>query len=266
MGSQPTADTSSSSAGTGVVMLPANIDFDMKADANELWYNGTRLRRFSGQLLLKNAELKIPKAGFEVAGAQVNMQGSYQPKASNNALFTAHLKADSFDVKRAYNEVPLFAEMASSAKYAEGLVSVDYQLAGRLNDQMEAVMPSIKGRGQLTLENVKLKGFKVLGAVSKATGRDSINNPNLKAVVIKSSIANNVMTIERTRMKVFGFRPRFEGQVSLDGRLNLRFRLGLPPFGIIGIPMTITGTSEAPRVRMRRGSAADELEEEPDEE
>jgi AsmA protein len=75
-----------------------------------------------------------------------------------------------------------------------------------------------------------------------------------------------VITIERTKMKVFGFRPRFEGQLSLDGRLNPRFRLGLPPFGIIGVPMTNTGTSEAPRVRLRRGKATDELEKETDEE
>ena len=32
-------------------------------------------------------------------------------------------------------------------------------------------------------------------------------------------------------MRVFGFRPRIEGQASLDGKLNLRFRLGLPPLG-----------------------------------
>jgi AsmA protein len=118
----------------------------------------------------------------------------------------------------------------------------------------------------LTLEDVQLKGMKLFGAVSKATGKDSVNNPNLKAVVVKSSIANNIITIERTKMKIFGFRPRIEGQTSLDGKLNLRFRLGLPPFGLIGIPMTITGTSDHPIVKMSKGKEADELEEEIDEE
>jgi len=42
--------------------------------------------------------------------------------------------------------------------------------------------------------------------------------------------------------------------------------LGLPPFGIIGIPMTITGTNDKPVVKLRRGKEADELEEELDEE
>jgi AsmA protein len=69
------------------------------------------------------------------------------------------------------------------------------------------------------------------------------------------------MTIERTKMRMAGFRPRFEGQVSLDGKLNLQFRLGLPPFGIFGIPMTITGTQENPKIKMGKAKKEDELKE-----
>lgn len=60
------------------------------------------------------------------------------------------------------------------------------------------------------------------------------------------------MTIERTKMKIAGFRPRFEGEISLDGRLNLKGRLGLPPFGLIGIPLSVTGTQEKPVVKLKR--------------
>ena len=95
-------------------------------------------------------------------------------------------------------------------------------------------------------------GFKMMNAVSKATKRDSLTNPDLSDVQIKSTIKNNIITIEQTKMKVAGFRPRFEGQVSLDGRLNLSGRLGLPPFGIFGIPLSITGTQEKPIVKLKR--------------
>ena len=62
-------------------------------------------------------------------------------------------------------------------------------------------------------------------------------------------------------MKVFGFRPRFEGQVSFDGKINLTGRLGLPPFGIIGIPFTAVGTQENPKIKMRHAKDSDKLEE-----
>ena len=89
-----------------------------------------------------------------------------------------------------------------------------------------------------------MKGFKLFNAVSKKTKHQSITDPDLTKVDIKTKIANNIITIERTKMRVAGFRPRLEGQVSFDGKMNLKFRLGLPPFGIFGIPMVITGTQK----------------------
>jgi AsmA protein len=62
-------------------------------------------------------------------------------------------------------------------------------------------------------------------------------------------------------MKIAGFRPRFEGQVSFDGKLNLKGRIGLPPLGIIGIPFSVTGTQDNPKVRLRKGKETDQLPE-----
>jgi AsmA protein len=61
-------------------------------------------------------------------------------------------------------------------------------------------------------------------------------------------------------LRYAGFRPKFEGQVSLDGRLNLKARIGLPPFGIFGIPLSVTGTQDNPIIRYRRGRKSDELQ------
>ena len=256
-GVNPTPITAPAS---GVVQLPANMDLSLEASAKEILYGQTKLQDFKGRLTLQKGKLQLQETQAGIAGATLRMEGNYTPASLRKAGFELALKADSFDVKRAYNEIPLFREMASAAAKAKGLVSVDYQLQGRLNDRMEPVYPSIKGKGVLTLEQVQFSGLKLFGAVSKATGKDSINNPNLKAVVMHSSIANNLITIERTKMKVAGFRPRIEGQTSLDGRLNLRFRLGLPPLGIVGIPMTITGSASNPIVKIRKGKEADELE------
>jgi AsmA protein len=41
--------------------------------------------------------------------------------------------------------------------------------------------------------------------------------------------------------------------------MNIKMRLGLPPFGIFGIPLTVTGTKDNPKVKM--GSEAKDIEE-----
>ena len=152
--------------------------------------------------------------------------------------------------------------MATSAGSASGIVGLDYHVGGRLDENMHIVYSSLKGEGVLSLKKVKVKGFKMLNVVGNTTGRKDIKDPSLSEVDIRSSIANNIITIERTKLRIAGFRPRFEGQVSFDGRLNMKGRVGLPPFGILGIPFNVTGTQKNPVVRLKRGSAKDSLDRE----
>lgn len=259
--------TSKQNSSTGVVLVPQNLDIQINASADKVDYNGLLLTDVKGGMHINNGMLALQQAGFVIAGAPVVMDATYASVSPVNANFTYHITAKDFNIQRAYKEIQLLRDMATSAKSIQGTVSLDYTLSGRLDEHMYPVYPSLKGGGTLSLIDVKVKGFKLLSAVGKATKRDSVGgNANLKKIDIKTTIANNLITIQRTKLKLFGFRPRFEGQVSFNGRLNLKGRLGLPPFGIFGIPLSITGTQENPRVRLRRGKAADNLEETPDQE
>jgi AsmA protein len=51
-----------------------------------------------------------------------------------------------------------------------------------------------------------------------------------------------------------------EGQSSFDNKINFKIRIGLPPLGIIGIPMRITGNGDNPQIKLGK-SDKDELTE-----
>ena len=244
---------------TGVVMLPDNLNLALNADIKEVLFSGTKIQGINGGIRLDKSAVTLTNTTLALAGAKFALDASYKPLSQQKATFTMNVTGDSFDVQRAYKEIPMFREMMSTAESIYGKISLKYSVNGDLDSEMSPLYPSIKGGGYIKLEDVKVKGLKVLGEISKATGRDSINNPQLKGVIIKSHIKNNIITIERTKMKVMGFRPRFEGQTSFDGKLNIRFRLGLPPLGIIGIPVTVTGTLDNPQIHLRRGRNGDIL-------
>ena len=235
---------------SGVVLLPMNLDVQVLGQANDIFYNKMNIKHFNGDLQLKNGTLLLSNTRFDLAGLKVDMKGNYHPLNPRRATFDYAVKADSFDIQRAYKEIPMFRDMVSSAKNAYGLVSLDYKLSGLLDGNMQPIMPSIVGEGTLTLDQIKFRGFKLLNGISQSTSKEKLKDGEVKKVAIKSHIKDNVMTIERTKMKMMGFRPRFEGQIRLDGHMNLGFRLGLPPFGIFGIPMRITGTADNFNLKM----------------
>ncbi|WP_025124974.1 AsmA family protein [Myroides odoratimimus] len=251
--------TTANTSNAGVIQVPKDINIAFNAVADKIKYTEYNIENFTGNLVVSKGGIDLKDTKFNLIGTNVAMNGTYEPTGYRSALFSYHLKASEFDIQRAYKEITLFREMVTMAKDAYGTVSLDYSLKGKLNSSMFPVMKSIEGQGTLSLANISFKGFKLLGAIADKTDAKSLEKGTLSDVSIKSSIKDNVMTIERTKMKMAGFRPRFEGQVSLDGDLNIGFRLGLPPLGIIGIPMRITGNAEDFKIKLGRYKASEVL-------
>lgn len=258
--------TSSAPAGqSGVVIIPQGITVGFNAHVKKVQYNGIDLNDFSGGMSIDSGRLLLDTTRFTLIGAPVEMNASYQSFSPQRAMFDYRIKAKDFDVQRAYREVKIFHDMATSASKAQGIISLDYQLAGKLDGNMRPLYPSLKGGGTLSISKVKIKGLKLFSAVSQETNKD-VTDPDLSKVDFKTSINNNIITLARTRMKISAFRLRMEGQASFDGRLNMQVRVGLPPFGLIGIPVKVTGTQENPKVKAGRSKKSDQLEETEDKE
>ncbi|MXO03687.1 AsmA-like C-terminal region-containing protein [Flavobacterium sp. HBTb2-11-1] len=256
---KPKTETKTENTQTGVIVIPTNLNLNFTANAQKVNFDKLNLQNAVGNLSMNKGKLTMQNTGFDLIGCKVSMNANYQAVTTKKANFDYAIKATDFDIKRAYNEIEVFRKMASAAEKAQGIVSLDYQLKGRVNANMDPVYPSLVGGGTLSVKDVKVRGLKMFNAVSKQTNSESMKNPDLSKVDIKTTVKNNIITVDRFKFKFAGFRPRIEGTTSLDGKLNLKMRLGLPPFGIFGIPLTVTGTQDNPKVKV--GKKTEDLEE-----
>ncbi|MBW1654590.1 AsmA family protein [Flavobacterium quisquiliarum] len=227
-----------------VIRIPRTADLKIAAKVNDLEFDTYKINDFVGNLVVNERKVQVTQAAFNMAGTKIEMTGDYKAQHRLLAKYNANFKASNFDIQRAYKEIPIFAELVSMAKDAYGLVSVDYQLGGSIDRNMDIDFKAIDGEGTLTLEDIKFKNFKLLNHVAKKADAADLEKASFNKIAIHSTIKNNVMTITPTTMKMAGFRGKLEGQVTMDGKINVGFRLGLPPMGLINIPMKITGTAE----------------------
>lgn len=254
-GAAQTKDSAArTSAESGVLVVPANLDLSITAHAGKVSFKGIDISDAKGELGLSNGVLSIKNTGFNLLGSVTSMDAVYSNTGINRASFDMKIDARDFDVKKAYDSIRLFRDMATVAGKSQGIVSLNYSVKGKLDGNMQPLYPSLEGGGVLSVKSVKIKGFKLFTAVSSKTGKDSVANPDVSKVEIKSRIKNNIISFERFKIKMAGFRLRMEGQASFDGHLKMKMRLGLPPLGIIGIPMNVTGTQENPKIKLGRGN------------
>ncbi|KAF2510546.1 AsmA family protein [Flavobacterium foetidum] len=227
-----------------VIRIPKTADLKITAKVHDLRFDTYKITDFVGNLIVNDRKVQITEAGFNMAGTKIEMTGDYKAQNRLLAKYNANFKASNFDIQRAYAEIPIFAELVSMAKDAYGVVSVDYKLGGSIDQNMNIDFKSIDGEGTLTLEDIKFKNFKLLNHVAKKADAADLEKASFNKIAIHSTIKNNVMTITPTTMKMASFRGKLEGQVTMDGKINVGFRLGLPPMGLINIPMKITGTAD----------------------
>lgn len=263
MSTTAAADTTAPDT-TGVVVVPGNLGLTFTARAARIDYDGLRIDSFAGQMVIDSSQLRLRQTSFRMVGTRVSMDALYRHSGNRTAFFDFALLASDFDVRRAYKEVKFFHDMAPAAASAKGIVSVNYRLKGRLDQHMSPVYPSLEGGGVLSVRNVQFKGFKLLNNASRESGREGLKDPDVKNVDLKTTIKNNIIYLEKVKIKMAGFRLKVEGQSDFDHHLKFKMRLGLPPLGIIGIPMTVSGTSDNPRVKVGK-EESDPLEEKEDE-
>ena len=126
----------------GVIMVPANFDLTFSANATKVLFNGLELVDLGGTIKVNKTKLSMNNAHFTVADAKVTMDANYQSESLIKANFDYAIQAKEFDVKKAYNQIKMFRDMASAAKSAQGIVSLDYKIAGKLNADMMPIYPS----------------------------------------------------------------------------------------------------------------------------
>ncbi|RPE00802.1 hypothetical protein EGM88_00175 [Aureibaculum marinum] len=229
---------------TGVMQTPKNVDIATKIEIDTLKYNRLIITKLRGNLGLKEQGLFLKNGSLQMVDGFSKLEGFYQPTSLEKALFSIDLKANELNLKKGYNSIDLFKQLAPAAEKASGIVSVDYKLAGILNKNMLPVFPDLKGKGTLKVHSVQFDGYKLMGKISEKSGFNALHDPKISEITIKSSVKNNVLTIDRFKFKIRPFNLRAEGQTTLDGELSIKMRIGLPPLGIIGIPVVVKGNSE----------------------
>lgn len=235
---------------SGVVMVPKNLNVSLTANADKVEYNGLVLNKLSGKVGVKKEGFYLENTTFNIIDCILGIDAAYKDESPTAARFDAHFTAKDFSVQRAYKEIPMFHDMVTVAEKAEGIISVDYKIKGDLNGNMGPIYESLEGNGTINLRDVKVKGLKLFEGVSSQTGQKGLDDPKMEGIEIKSNIDNNLIHIEPFTFSVASFKPTIKGTTSFDGLLDLRMRLGLPPGGIIGFPIVITGTHQDPKIKI----------------
>jgi AsmA protein len=234
---------------SGVVIVPKNLNVSLAVNAKRVRFKGLNIDQLKGNASLRSGQIYLENTLFDMAGSRINIDARYQDETPLTSNFDVAFKVKDFNVQRAYKEIDMVRELATSAKDVNGIVSLDYKLKGDFDQNMAPIYPSLEGGGVINLRDVQVKSLKMLSVIGDNVGADAFNNPDMKGVNIVTNIKNNLIHIDEFKFKVSVLRPSISGTASLNGLLDVLVKVGLPPAGWISVPVVVTGTSDKPKIK-----------------
>jgi AsmA protein len=232
------------------VFLPKNIDFTFDTRITNLLYKNLSVDDLRGEIQMKDGILMIKETEFETLDANFNLTGTYDTRDGGHPAFDVSLKITDLDISKAHDALITVQAVAPAAEHTYGLFSMDYKLKGELLPNMYPLFESVTGGGTIRIREGRINGMKLFHHISGITKKDELLNPDLKDIVMETTVESGIFYVKPFSMKLGGFETDIEGKHELSGSMSYVLRIALPPFDLVKIPVHISGTYDNPKIHL----------------
>lgn len=230
------ADASKASPDTAamaVAEIPGNIDFSMNAVFAKLIYDNLEISNVKGKLVMANNELILKDVMMNLLEGTMMMNGKYGTKNLKSPDVDFAMDIKGFDIPATYKYFNTVQKMAGIAKYATGKFNCNMTFAGKLDEQMNPVLPTLNGSGRLQTQNVLLGNYEPMNKVADAIKMEKYKKMDLKNVNISFKFKDGGVDVDPFEIKQGDNKLTVSGRSNFDKTIkyNLEFDIARAEFG-----------------------------------
>lgn len=245
-----TAKTVANAKQAEVLVIPGNIGFTIDSDIKMVKFGQIDIANLNGEIKIQDGVLTLNETGFNALNSKFVMSGDYNTKNNKHPMFDLDVDIDKLDFNKAYQT---FVDPKSTCP-ASGNFSTKYAIKGELTPDFSPIYSTLSGSGKIVIDSVSVKGMKMMNNLHKVSKKDEFKDPKLNDVTIDSEIKKGRFIMYPFTFKVSKFLTEVEGEQGIvDESLNYSIKLSVPPFNKLKIPVSITGTSDKPVIKMGKG-------------
>ena len=213
---------------TGVVEVPANLDFVLNSSAKEVIYDNLNLQNLKGSVILKDKTAKLQNLVFNTLGAKFVTNGTYNTQSIQHPKFTFGLDIKDLEFKNAYQAFATLQKIAPISKFLEGKFSTNFNFAGELGQDMMPMMGTLTGKGVIEVVRAAVKNLKVLNKISETTQFSDIQNFIVENKDVAAEILNGNLVIKPFDVNVKDMKMTIGGMNNLGGGIDYGVALDVP--------------------------------------
>jgi AsmA-like C-terminal region/AsmA family len=221
-------ETTSDTTSTGIIPIPGNIDFVLKAVVNRANLMDYKITNASGDVVIKNAAADLSGFRFTMLGGQFVVNGKYDTKDLNHPKYDFGLKVENLSMRQAANSSSLVQSYAPIAGFVNGNFNLDFKIGGELYQNMMPNLATVNGGGLVKIVQASLKESKILSGITSATKLADANEVTLKDVMLTTSIKSGRLSVKPFDAKFGDYKTTIAGSTGLDGSIDYKLKMDVP--------------------------------------
>ena len=233
-----------------VLVIPVNLGFTIDSDIKMVKFGDMDIANLDGEIKIQNGILTLNETGFNTLDSKFILSGDYNTRDNKHPMFDVNVNIDKLDFNKAYRT---FVDPKGTCP-ASGNFSTKYSIKGELTPDFSPIYSTLSGSGKIVIDNVSVKGMKLMNHIKNVSKKEEFNDPQLADVTIDTEIKKGRFLIYPFTFKVSKFLTEVEGSQGMeDETIDYEIKLSVPPFNKLKIPVSIKGTSDKPIIKMGKG-------------
>jgi len=225
---QPAAETPAPGA-SQVFVVPANLSITLNAKAGQVTYDKLVLTDVKGTLAIRNETVYLQGVSGKGLDGTMQIDGYYSTKQDKrNPDIQLSYKLQGLDIQKTFAAFNTVEKLMPAAKYMAGKMSSQLTVKGKLDQQMNPVLNSLNGKGDLLLIDGVLSKFEPVEQLAAKLNIKQLQKISLKDIKNYFTIENGRVNVEPFRFKTQGISFEAGGSHGFDQTLKYALNLSMP--------------------------------------
>lgn len=209
------------------------MDLQFTSTIKDLKYEQYELKDVETDLSIADNKIRLNPLQAKLLGGEVRMSGLLDVIDKKSPFFNFDFKISKFDIPTTYQTVQLFQVAAPVAKNTTGKFSVDFNLKGEINAQLEPVFSTLQGGGDLTTTKVEVESVTALDKLASLLGNEDYQKLTASGVDIGFEFVNGRVYQKPFSLNYADSDVTVSGSLGFDQSLDYDLLLNVP-YGKLG--------------------------------
>ncbi|HET8884816.1 MAG TPA: AsmA-like C-terminal region-containing protein [Salinimicrobium sp.] len=260
--------------------MPDFLDATINVSADRVLYDNLVLENTKGTIIIKDQAATLSNVTSNIFDGAVALTGNVSTKGQLPE-FKMGLQLSSLNISETLNNLDLFEKLAPVAKALEGVLNLQLDLQGNLNNDLTPNLQTLAGNAlaKVVTAEINPKQSTLLSKLDERLGFLDLENLNLDNLETYLTFNNGAVEIKPFDFNIKGINVTAAGKHNFDMNMDYDFTLEVPARYLggdvakllnklsaqdaesmtVNLPVDVTGTFQSPRINLNTEQAVTQL-------